>query len=218
MKFCTEPILGALLAVSSPGFAFAQGFQGGLRGSIKDSGGVVPGVEVTLTNEQTNIGRSTTTNERGEYVFAAVDPGIYKLKAVLQGYKTIDQGGVRIGTQQFITLDLTMEVGRLEENITVTGAAPLIETSNASTGTVLDTQALQTLPAPGRNAFMIGTTVPTVVPSGDTQFNRQQDQTNASLLSLGGSTRRGNNYTLDGVPITDLRNRASANPTIEALD
>src|SRR5205823_5205223 len=73
-------------------------------------------------------------------------------------------------------------------------------------------------PAPGRNAFMIGTTVPTVIPTGDTQFNRQQDQTNASLLSLGGGTRRGNNYTLDGVPITDLRNRASANPTIEALD
>src|SRR5205823_8443620 len=69
-----------------------------------------------------------------------------------------------------------------------------------------------------RNAFMIGTTVPTVIASGDTQFNRQQDQTNASLLSLGGGTRRGNNYTLDGVPITDMRNRASANPTIEALD
>ena len=65
---------------------------------------------------------------------------------------------------------------------------------------------------------MIGTTVPTVIPSGDTQFNRQQDQTNASLMSLGGGTRRGNNYTLDGVPITDLRNRASANPTIESLE
>jgi hypothetical protein len=140
------------------------------------------------------------------------------VKATLQGYKTIDRGGIRIGTQQFLTLDLTMEVGAITENVTVTGEAPLIDTSNASTGTVLDTQALQTLPAPGRNAFMIGTTVPTVIPSGDTQFNRQQDQTNASLLSLGGGTRRGNNYTLDGVPITDLRNRASANPTIEALD
>src|SRR5207245_2952207 len=61
-------------------------------------------------------------------------------------------------------------------------------------------------------------TVPTVIPTGDTQFNRQQDQTNASLLSLGGGTRRGNNYTLDGVPITDLRNRASAKPTIEASE
>ena len=57
-----------------------------------------------------------------------------------------------------------------------------------------------------------------MVASGDSQFNRQQDQTNASLLSLGGGTRRGNNYLLDGVPITDLRNRASANPTIEGIE
>src|SRR5204863_38130 len=124
----------------------------------------------------------------------------------------------RIGTQQFLTLDLTLEVGAITENVTVTGQSPLIETANASQGTVLDSAALQTLPSPGRNAFMIGTTVPTVIPTGDTQFNRQQDQTNASLLSLGGGTRRGNNYTLDGVPITDMRNRASANPTIEALE
>ena len=218
MKFRATLMLGALLVMASAGAVFGQGFQGGLRGSIKDAGGVVPGVEVTLTNEQTNIKRSTVTNERGEYVFSNVDPGTFNVKASLQGYKTADRGGIRIGTQQFLTLDLTMEVGAITENVTVTGSAPLIETSNASQGTVLDSAALQTLPAPGRNAFMIGTTVPTVIASGDTQFNRQQDQTNASLLSLGGGTRRGNNYTLDGVPITDLRNRASANPTIEALD
>src|SRR5215470_15348045 len=218
MKFRAALILGALLAVISPALAFGQGFQGGLRGAIKESGGVVPGVEVTLTNESTIIARSTTTNERGEYVFTNVDPGTYKIKAALQGYKTYEQGGLRIGTQQFLTLDVTMEVGRLEENITVTGAAPLIETANASTGTVLDTQALQTLPSPGRNAFMIGASVPTVVPSGDAQFNRQQDQTNSSLMSLGGGTRRGNNYTLDGVPITDMRNRMSAVPTTEGVE
>jgi trimeric autotransporter adhesin len=211
-------LIGALLVVATAGSVFGQGFQGGIRGSLKDAGGVVPGVEVTLTNEQTNVKRSTVTNASGEYVFANVDPGNYNVKASLQGYKTVDRGGIRIGTQQFLTLDLTMEVGAIEENITVTGSAPLIETGNASQGTVLDSAALQTLPAPGRNAFMIGTTVPTVIPSGDTQFNRQQDQTNASLISLGGGTRRGNNYTLDGVPITDLRNRQSANPTIEALD
>src|SRR6185436_5790549 len=95
---------------------------------------------------------------------------------------------------------------------------PLIETANASQGTVLDSEALQTLPAPGRAAFLIGVSIPTVIPSGDGQYNRQQDQSNASLLSLGGGTRRGNNYVLDGVPITDLTNRAVANPSIEALD
>jgi hypothetical protein len=211
-------LLAALLTAALAGNAAAQGFQGGLRGSVKDTGGVVPGVEITLTNEQTNIKRTVVTNDRGEYVFANVDPGNYSVRAALQGFKTIDRGGIRIGTQQFLTLDLMMEVGAIQESVTVTGQSPLIETANASQGTVLDSGALQSLPAPGRNAFMIGTTVPTVIPSGDTQYNRQQDQTNASLLSLGGGTRRGNNYTLDGVPITDLRNRASANPSIEALE
>src|SRR5437899_6893270 len=199
--------------------SFGQGFQGGLRGAVRDAGGaLVPGVEVMLTNEATSLSRTTVTNDSGEYSFAALDPGSYRLHGSLPGFKALDQPGIRIGTQQFVTLDLKLEVGAVAETVSVTAEVPLVETSNASTGTVLDTLSLQTLPAPGRNAFMIGVTVPTVIPSGDTQFNRQQDQTNASLLSLGGGTRRGNNYTLDGVPITDLRNRASANPTIEGLE
>src|SRR5262245_66491553 len=126
------------------------------------------------------MGRNTVTNERGEYAFTNIEPGSYVLKATLAGYKTIERREIPIGTQQFLTMDLTMEVGAIEENITVTGQSPIIETSNASQGTVLDSQALQTLPSPGRAAFLIGASVPTVVPSGDAQFNRQQDQTNAS--------------------------------------
>src|SRR5213592_3777027 len=124
MRFRSVLMVGTLLFVSTAGAVFGQGFQGGLRGSLKDSGGVVPGVEVTLTNEKTNISRTTVTNERGEYVFSNVDPGTYSVKASLTGYKTIDRREIPIGTQQFITLDLTMEVGALEENITVTGQSP----------------------------------------------------------------------------------------------
>jgi trimeric autotransporter adhesin len=206
------------LLIAAPRAAIAQGFHGGVRGAAHDAGGVAPGVEVTLTNEATSLKRSTVTNESGEYVFAAVEPGTYTLRATLQGFKTIEHRALRVGTQEFLVIDLALEVGTLQESVTVTGESPVIETANASRGTVLDSATLQTLPAPGRNAFMIGVTVPTVIPTGDTQFNRQQDQTNASLLSLGGGTRRGNNYALDGVPITDMRNRASANPTIEALE
>ena len=196
----------------------AQGFQGGIRGAVKDSGGVIPGAEVTLTNQGTSLSRSTTTTEAGEYSFPNLAPGTYRLKIALQGYKAYAQESIPVGTQQFITLDITLEVGTVAETVTVTGQSPIIETSNASTGTVLNAEALQTLPSQGRAAFMIGNTVPTVVPSGDGQYNRQQDQTNVSLVSLGGGTRRGNNYTLDGVPITDMRNRASAHPSIESLE
>ena len=198
--------------------AWGQGFQGGIRGAVRDPGGVVPGAEVVVTNENTGASRTVSTNESGEYNFPNLDPGNYTLKASLQGYKTFEQRGLRVGTQQFLTLDVTLEVGQLQETITVTGQAPLIETSNASTGEVLDAQELATLPSPGRAAFLIGVTVPTVIATGDAQFNRQQDQTNASLVSLGGGARRANNYILDGVPISDMRNRAVVNPTIEGIE
>src|SRR5206468_12469384 len=102
--------------------------------------------------------------------------------------------------------------------VSVTGQSPLIDTSTASTGGVLDRQALESLPAPGRNAFLIGITVPTFTPVGDPQFNRQQDQSNASFVSLGGGGIRANNYLIDGVPVTELRGRSIVNPTIEALE
>jgi hypothetical protein len=196
----------------------AQQFTGGLRGAVSDANGVIPGVAVTLTNEETAISRDTVTNETGQYNFSAVTPGTYTLRAVLAGFKTYERKGLRIGTQQFITLDVTMEVGQISEEISVTADAPLIETSNASVGDSLNREILENLPAPGRAAFLIAVTVPTVMPTGDPQFNRQQDQTNASLISLGGGGVRANNYLLDGVPITDMSGRAVLNPSIEALD
>ena len=207
-----------LLLLLAGATAFAQTFTGALRGAVRDANGVIPGVTVELINEATNVGREAVSNEEGLYNFAAVPPGVYTVKASLTGFKTYEQKGVRVGAQQFVTIDVTLEVGALQETITVTGEAPLIDTSTASTGAVISTEQLNTLPSGGRSAFLFAVTVPTVVASGDSQFNRQQDQTNASLLSLGGGTRRGNNYLIDGVPVTDLRNRASANPTIEALE
>ena len=212
-------MLGVIaVAMAIAGSASAQTFTGGLRGAVRDANGVVPGVTVELFNEATGQTRSAVSNDSGEYSFTAVQPGTYTVKASLTGFKTYENKDVRIGAQQFITFDIALEVGQLQETITVTGQSPLIDTSNASTGSVIDSQQLSTLPSGGRSAFLFAVTVPTVVASGDAQFNRQQDQTNASLLSLGGGTRRGNNYLVDGVPITDMRNRASANPSIEAIE
>ncbi|MFM8532159.1 MAG: carboxypeptidase regulatory-like domain-containing protein, partial [Acidimicrobiia bacterium] len=198
--------------------AWAQTFTGGVRGVGSDSGGVVPGVAVTLINEGHGASRDAVSNDRGLYDFSAVPPGTYTVKAELTGFKTFESKGVRVNTQQFVTMDIKLDVGQLQETITVTGAAPLIDTSNASTGTVIDSKQLEALPSAGRSAFLFAVTVPTVVASGDAQFNRQQDQTNASLLSLGGGARRANNYQVDGVPIPDMRNRATANPNMEALE
>lgn len=207
-----------MLAVTMASSAAAQTFTGGLRGTVTDANGVIPGVTVQLVNEANGQTREAVTNEQGAFNFAALPPGTYTVRAALTGFKSYENLGVRVSAQQFVTLDIGLEVGTLQETITVTGEAPLIDTSNASGGGVISSQQLEALPSGGRSAFLFAVTLPTVVATGDPQFNRQQDQTNASLLSLGGGTRRGNNYLVDGVPVTDLRNRASANPSMEALE
>ena len=195
----------------------AQSFQGGLRGVVKDQQGVIPGASVTLVNEATNVARETVTNDVGEYSFPAIDPASYTLKASVQGFKTFERKGVRIGTQQFLTLDVTLEIGTLEETITVTADTPLIETSNASTSEVLDTKSLESIPSAGRSVFLMANLAPTVQTSANAHWNRMQDQVGNSAMSMGGGTVRGNNYLVDGFPVTDLQNRASTNPSIEAV-
>jgi trimeric autotransporter adhesin len=208
----------AALCVGAAVEAAAQTYQGGIRGAVRDPGGVLPGAEVTLVNEATNAKRTTLTNEAGEYVFANVLPGTYTLTISMKGFKTREETGLRIGTQQFIVLDVQMEVGSLTEEVTVSGRTPIIENATASVSSSLDNKTLELLPTAGRNPFFLSITTPNVVPSGDPQFVRQQDQTNSSLLSLGGGPRRANNYTLEGVSITDLRNRATFIPSIEAVE
>ena len=217
MKGSHRWLVYALVLLASATPALAQTFHGGLRGAVREAGGVVPGVTVTLTNEATNASRTVQTNHLGEYAFVNVDPGDYTLKVSMQGFKSVENKGVHIGTQQFLTLDFTLEVGNLQEAITVEGATPL-ETSNASVSSTLDNKTLETLPTAGRNPFFLATITPGVTHTGDPQFVRQQDQTNSSLLSLGGGPRRGNNYTLDGVSIVDIRNRATVIPSIEAVE
>ena len=73
-------------------------------------------------------------------------------------------------------------------------------------------------PSVGRNVFLMAVTVPTVQSSGDTHWNRMQDQSGASTISMGGGGVRANNYLLDGFPITDLANRSSTNPSAEMVE
>src|SRR5262245_21688311 len=120
MKLGAVLALGALLVMAAAGNAAAHGCQGGIRGTVKDLNGVTPGAEVTVTNEATNIKRTTTTNEAGEYNFPNLEPGAYTVRAALQGFKTTEKPGIRVGTQTFIVLDMLLEVGALEESITVT--------------------------------------------------------------------------------------------------
>src|SRR5262245_17288340 len=209
---------GVVFFLLSGTLAAGQGFQGGVRGAVTDpAGAFIPGTVVTITNEGTSATRSTVTNDAGQYVFGAVIPGTYKITAELPGFKLFERTGMTIGTQEFLIIDIRLEVGQVTESVAVTADVPLIETSNASNAQSLRSIELDTLPNPGRNAFIMAQTVPTVIPVGNPTFNRQQDQSGSSSISLGGGPVRGNNYTIDGVSVTDIANRASLTPSIESV-
>ncbi len=198
--------------------AAAQTYQGALRGAVRDAQGVIPGAEVTLINQDTNAQRSAMTNEVGEYAFSSVLPGTYTVRVSLPGFKTEERKGFRIGTQQSAVLDFMLEVGEISEQITVTGEAPLVERASATQAASLDREALQNLPIFGRNTFFAAISTPGVIQTGDPQFVRYQDQSGSSQLSLGGGPRRGNGYLIEGVSITDLTNRPTIAPSMEAVE
>src|SRR2546425_13157809 len=113
-----------LLLVGSAASVDAQQFTGGVRGAVRDANGVIPGVTVTLTNEATNISREVVTNDVGQYNFLAVPAASYALKTQITGYKMYESKGLTIGAQQSIMLDVPLEVGAVDETITITGQTP----------------------------------------------------------------------------------------------
>jgi hypothetical protein len=195
----------------------AQTFVGGVRGLVQDpSSQVIASATVTLTNAATGVSRSTMTNALGEYVFSQVNPATYTIAAEATGFKRIERTGVVIGTQEFLNVDLKMELGQITESVQVTSEVPLIDSATASNGQVLDSQRITDLPNLGRNPFLLSKLSTNVVPVGDPRYNRFQDQSGSSLISVNGGPIRGNNYLIDGIPVTDSTNRAVIIPATEA--
>ncbi len=196
----------------------AQTFQGGVRGIVTDQGGAaIPNVKVTLIDQATAERRSTLSNETGEYTFTAVDPGTYTVQVEAPSFQKFEAKGLVVPTAGFPTLDVKLEVGNMVQSVSVTAETNLVETENASTGQVIDKQKLDDLPNMGRNPFYQTVKISqNVTPGGDPKFNRMEDQSGSSQISINGGPVTGNNYLLDGISITNSANQAVIVPSIEA--
>jgi len=207
------------LVLGSAALLTGQTYRAGIRGVVQDTGGgVLPGATVTISDESTAFSRGSVTNEVGHYAFVDVQPAVYTIRAELDGFAPFEQRGVELSVQRFLVLDIRLELGAVRESVTVTSASPILENATASVSSSLEHVELDTLPTASRNPFYVSITTPNVIPSGVAHFTRMQDQTTGSLLSIAGGPRGGNNYTLDGVSITDILNRAVIIPSIEAVE
>ena len=138
----------ALIIFSAP--AFAQ--EGSLVGTVADdTKSVLPGVTVTATSLDTGRQLTATTNERGEYRIAGVPAGRYKVQAELAGFSTVVVPDLELLVGQNRTVPFTLQVATLQESVTVTGEAPLVDTRSAAVSGNVDRRQMEELPLQGRN-------------------------------------------------------------------
>jgi Carboxypeptidase regulatory-like domain len=191
--------------------AIAQGV-GAIGGTVADtSGAVLPGVTVTLASAQGTIGgnQQAISDERGEYQFTRLVPGTYNVKAELQGFRRAQQNVV-VNSDVTARLDLKLEVGAVEEAVTVTGQSPLLDTTSALKQTVLSREVLDAMPN-RIDVWSVAKVVPSVILSkvdvgGSEAFLQSTPTVHGSSLE--------NGYSIDGMDVSALDGNGTSPPCI----
>jgi len=174
----------------------AQVDTGSIQGTIQDStGAVMPGVKVTLTDEGTNFSVTATSGADGSYVFNPVKIGTYSVSAESAGFSKAVENHLAVNIDQHLVINLTMKPGQVTQTVEVTGAAPVMQTQDASVGSVVDSRSVNNLPLNGRNFTFLAQTVAGVnTPQSDTRGNAAN-----GAFTANGVREDQNNYLLDGI-------------------
>ena len=194
-------VLAVLFLVSAPMGLFAQArlTAADIEGTISDeSGAVLPGVTVTVTNNATNQSRTSVTGKDGRYYIGAVQPGTYTMQVELAGFAPQQRKDVRLVIGQLADIHFTLRPGT-SEAIVVSARAPVVDVSETSVSTVVGQEQIDALPTNGRN-FLSFTVI---TPGVTTDRTPQQGASATSGLSFGGQRARSNNIMVDGVDNND---------------
>ncbi len=201
-------LLVLLVVIGAPMPAMAQGTGGGITGTVADSsGGILPGVSVTVTAIDGGLGsgQTTVTNDQGAYVFTRLVPGVYIVKAELAGFRPGEQRNIQVNSDQVARADVALEIGSLSEGVTVSGEAPLLDTSTALKQTVISRDVLEALPN-RTDVWSIARVIPGVVMSKvDVGGTEQFLQSSATVR--GNATE--NKFTIDGMDVSSMDGNAT---------
>jgi carboxypeptidase family protein/TonB-dependent receptor-like protein len=199
-------ILATAILLFANAVAFAQDFRGAINGTVTDStGAVLPGVTLTVTNVETNVPNVVVTDSKGVYQVKYLNSGTYSVEARLEGFKPVMRKAVQVRVGDVLTADFKLEPGGMTEAITVVATTPLLDTSTAGTGQVIDSKQIERLPLGDGTAYMLTRLAPGVMDSSDLHFARPADNGNLAGIVANGA-QGGNEFTLDGAP-----NRVSPN-------
>src|SRR5712664_582133 len=204
-------LLGFLFLLIVSGSAWGQA-TARLTGFVKDqSGATVAAATVTLTNQGTNISRTTTTDSDGSYLFSLVEVGSYLMTVEHAGFKKNVQSGIKLEVNQNGRLDITLDVGQATEIVEVTAAVPQVDTTGAVLGKVEDTRRIEDLPLVDRDTLQLG-----LLQAG--VFAPAPDDGSRNPFSVSGQRSESLTFLLDGADNTNfLSNRIVVSPNPDAV-
>ena len=207
-------IVGFFLATT----AAAQTNTGEIAGVVRDAqGGVLPGATMTAEHVESGARIARITDDQGRYLLPLLRVGAYIITADLSGFRRVVRSGVILELGQTVTLDFTLDIGGLTDEIKVTADASLLQASNAEISDVINNREVVQLPLNGRNFLSLAQLSDgVVIPPGGTRGDALQQA--GPLPNVGGQRSGHNIYLLDGVKVTDeLFNNLVINPSVDSI-
>ena len=191
-------IAAALMVVATvPAFGQATStFNGRV---LDQDDAVLPGVTVTVTNNATGVVRTAVSNDQGSYYMPGLEPGVYEIKTDLPGFAVSARSNVNLAINATLTLDFKLSLAGLTESVTVTGEAPMIQTTQSKVASTIETKELENLPMITRTISGMLTLLPGAAPVGELHRTKQ----NVGTVSYGGSSGGNVTPTVDGADNRD---------------
>jgi hypothetical protein len=197
----------SLLLLPAASVATGQVTTANLAGVVIDeTGGTLPGATVTVRSQEMGTVRVLTTDAQGRYRAPALEPGTYDVSVELPGFQTTRRTDVRLSVGQNLTLDVTLGIGRLDDVVTVSADAPMIDTTRSSVAGVVDAHQIRELPLNGRDFSQLTLLQPGVL--GSPTSARQVDRGMGTQVSIAGARPNQISYQLDGTDVNFQGNQS----------
>jgi hypothetical protein len=203
--------------------AYGQAITATALGTVTDpSGAAVPGAAVSIANAQTGVSRSTSTDASGNYTFAFLTPGNWSVTVEAKGFQRATTQAIALSVDQVARIDVKLTVGQSTETVQVTAGAILLQTEDATVGTVIDSQKVVELPLNGRSFVQLALLTPGVNPGtpGSITVRRLRGSVGQDVgMSANGARDTQNRFYYDGIEAMDLDSYSfSFSPSIDAIN
>ena len=217
----------SLLAILLPLDTAAQETRGHISGTVRDSQAVIPGAAVEILNVDTKVSQNLVTNGSGYFEAPLLNPGNYEVTVRVQGFKPAKQSNIVLAVGQHVTLSMTLEVGSLTEEVTVSAVSPLLDTTTVSSGQNFDRRSIESLPMFSNMPIMLSRLTVGVAPAEAEVQNVFQGYMEGTTNAAGGqvgtgsgfdSRNTGNNYTIDGAANNGFGRRIASSPNSDQIE